>query len=79
MDSVTTFHDIKSIIEVKKEWPWWWWAILAVAVVLLILWIGFLIKFFKKKPPSADFFNSKLTPYEEAMQSLNDLQKQQLP
>ena len=23
-----TFHDIKSIIEVKKEWAWWWWAII---------------------------------------------------
>ena len=28
MDSVQTFHDIKSIIEVKKEWAWWWWAII---------------------------------------------------
>jgi hypothetical protein len=77
MDSVTTFHDIKSIIEVKKEWQWWWWAILAVAVMLLIFWIRFLIKFLKKKKAPPDFFNSKLGPYEEAMQSLNDLQKQQ--
>ena len=78
MDSVKTFHDIKSIIEVKKEWPWWLWAVLAAAILLLIFWIRFLVKFFRKKPVSPDLFNSKLAPYEEAMQSLADLQKQQL-
>ena len=77
MDSVATFHDIKSIIEVKKEWAWWWWAILGVALVLLFFWIRFLIKFFKKKN-TPDLFKSKLTPYDEAMQSLNDLDKEQL-
>ena len=60
MDSVKTFHDIKSIIEVKKEWPWWLWAVLAVAILLLIFWIRFLIKFFKKKQVPPDLFNSKL-------------------
>ena len=78
MDSVKTFHDIKPIIEVKKDWSWWLWAVLAGAVVLLILWIGFLIKFFRKKAVAPDLFKSRLAPYEEAMQSLSDLQKQQL-
>lgn len=77
MDSVITFHDIKSIIEVKKEWAWWWWVILAVALILLFFWIRFLIKFFKKKN-APDLFKSKLSPYDEAMQSLNDLDKEQL-
>ncbi|KAA9041727.1 protein BatD [Ginsengibacter hankyongi] len=77
MDSVQTFHDIKSIIEVKKEWAWWWWAILVVALILLFFWIRFLIKFFKKKN-APDLFKSKLSPYDEAMQSLNDLEKEQL-
>lgn len=77
MDSVRTFHDIKSIIEVKKEWAWWWWAILVVALILLFFWIRFLIKFFKKKN-APDLFKSKLSPYDEAMQSLNDLEKEQL-
>ena len=45
MDSVKTFHDIKSIIEVKKEWPWWLWAILAVALLLLYSGYGFLLNF----------------------------------
>jgi hypothetical protein len=77
MDSVATFHDIKAIIEVKKEWVWWWWAILGAAVILLFFWIRFLIKFFKKKK-EPDIFKSKLSPYDEAMQSLNDLDKEQL-
>jgi hypothetical protein len=77
MDSVKTFHDIKSIIEVKKEWPWWLWALLAVAIIALIFWIRFLIKFLKKKPES-EIFKSKLSPYNEAMKSLNDLQNEKL-
>ncbi|MGH2563960.1 MAG: hypothetical protein ACRDE5_05580 [Ginsengibacter sp.] len=77
MDSVTTFHDIKSIIEVKKEWAWWWWAILCAALVLLFFWIRFLVKFFRKKK-EPDIFKSKLSPYDEAIQSLNDLEKEQL-
>ena len=63
MDSVTTFHDIKTIIEVKKEWPWWWWALLGAALILLIFWIRFLIKFFRKKKTNPEIFNSKLSPY----------------
>ena len=78
MDSVTTFHDIKTIIEVKKEWPWWWWALLGVALLLLIFWSRFLIKFFRKKKTNPDIFNSKLSPYEEAMQLLAELEQQQL-
>ena len=77
MDSVTTFHDIKSIIEVKKEGPWWWWAILAAGILLLIILIRFLIKFFKKKQVPPGLFDSKLGPYEEAIQSLGELKKQQ--
>jgi hypothetical protein len=77
IDSVATFHDIKSIIEVKKEWAWWWWAILGVALILLFFWIRFLIKFLKKKK-EPDIFKSKLSPYDEAMQSLQELDKEQL-
>ncbi len=77
MDSTATFHDIKSIIEVKKDWAWWWWAILAGVLILLFFWVRFLIKFFKKKN-APDIFKSRLSPYDEAMQSLNDLDKEQL-
>ena len=78
MDSVKTFHDIKSIIEVKKQWPWWWWALLGIALILLIFWIRFLIIFLKKKKATPDFFKAKLSPYDEAMKALDDLQAEHL-
>jgi hypothetical protein len=73
-DSIMPFHDIKNIIEVKKSFPWWAWALVALGVILLIIWILFLFKFFKKKK-DVKIFESKLSPYDEAMQSLNELEK----
>ena len=76
-DSIMPFHDIKTIIEVKKPFPWWAWALVALGIILLILWILFLLKFFKKKK---DFtiFESKLSPYDEAMSLLTSLEKEDL-
>jgi hypothetical protein len=76
-DSIMPFHDIKNIIEVKKSFPWWAWALVALGVILLIIWILFLFKFFKKKK-DVKIFESKLSPYDEAMQSLNELEKDNL-
>lgn len=76
-DSIVPFHDIKNIIEVKKDFPWWAWVLVGIAVVLLILWILFLLKFFKKKKDTT-IFESKLSPYDEAMQLLSDLEKENL-
>lgn len=76
-DSIMPFHDIKNIIEVKKSFPWWAWALVALGIILLIIWILFLFKFFKKKK-DVKIFESKLSPYDEAMQLLNDLEKEDL-
>jgi hypothetical protein len=76
LDSIQPFHDIKTIIEVKKVWPWWVWALLATAIILLIGWIIFLIKFFKKKKAVSSLFTSSLSPYDEALQSLSELAKE---
>ncbi|HUZ59569.1 MAG TPA: hypothetical protein VMU83_12380 [Hanamia sp.] len=76
-DSVRPFHDIKTIIEVKRIFPWWAWVLVALGVVLLIIWILFLLKFFKKKKESV-IFESKLSPYDEAMQLLSELEKENL-
>lgn len=78
MDSVQTFHDIKAIIEVKKQWPWWAWTLLALGVAILIFWVRFLIKFLKKKKTTPDFFNAKFSPFDEAMNSLTELESRQL-
>lgn len=76
MDSVTTFHDIKSIIEVKKERQWSWWALLAVVLLAVLMWV--FIKVFKKKKAAPVLCQAKLSPYDEAMQSFTELEKQQL-
>lgn len=76
-DSIMPFHDIKTIIEVKKTFPWWIWLLVGLGVVLLIIWILFLLKFFKKKKDTI-IFESKLSPYDEAMQLLSELEKENL-
>ncbi len=77
MDSTKTFHDIKTIIEVKDEWPFWMWIAAGLSALLLVGLIYYLVKNLIKKKPQA-VFTSKLSPLEEAMQSLNELQMQQL-
>ena len=77
MDSTKTFHDIKTIIEVKDEWPFWMWIAAGLSALLLVGLIYYFIKNLTKKKPQGDFI-SKLSPLEEAMQSLNEMQKQQL-
>ena len=76
-DSIMPFHDIKTIIEVKKTFPWWAWALVILGVVLLLVWILFLVKFFKKKKDTT-IFESKISPYDEAMQLLAELEKENL-
>jgi hypothetical protein len=77
MDTTKTFHDIKTIIEVEDEWPLWLWIAAGLSLLLLIFLIYYLFKNLRKKKPEK-LFTSKLSPLEEAIQSLNDLQKQQL-
>ena len=78
LDSAKTFHDIKNIIEIKKELPWWIWLLLGIGILVIIFLIIFLVKVFKKKEKIPDLFNAKLSPFDEAMQALNDLEKEQL-
>ncbi|MEO9099929.1 MAG: hypothetical protein ABI267_06385 [Ginsengibacter sp.] len=76
-DSTLPFHDIKNIIEVKKVFQWWIWVLIGAGAILLIVLIVYFIKKSKKKK-SAEIFESKVSPYEEAMQSLDELQKENL-
>lgn len=78
LDSTKTFHDIKSIIEVKDEIPLWVWIAAASLLILLILLIVYLIRYLRRKKKAAPIFKSKLSPYDEAMQSLEQLQNEQL-
>ncbi|MEO6220144.1 MAG: hypothetical protein ABIO81_06930, partial [Ginsengibacter sp.] len=76
MDSIKPFHDIKAIIAVKDEWPLWMWIAAALSLLLLIFLIYYLFKNLRKKKPQA-LFTSRLSPLDEAIQLLNELQKQQ--
>lgn len=75
MDSIQPFHDIKTILEVKKEWPWWAWPLVVLGIIILIGAIIFLAKFLKKKKTTESLFTSKISAYDEAMQSLSELEK----
>jgi len=58
--------------------PWWIWAGAAALIILLVVLVVYLVKYFKRRKKPASVFNSKLSPFDEAMQSLDALQKEQL-
>jgi len=76
-DSTLPFHDIKNIIEVKKVFQWWIWALIGAVAILLIVLIIYFIKKSKKKKDTI-IFESKVSPYDEAMELLDELQKENL-
>lgn len=78
LDSIKPFHGIKSIIEVKDEIPLWMWIAGGALIILLIILIIYLIKYFRSRKKPEALFNSKLSPIDEAMLSIDNLQKEQL-
>ena len=76
-DSTLPFHDIKNIIEVKKTFPWWMWLLIGLGAIIIIVLIIYFIRKSKKKKDTA-IFESKLSPFDEAMQLLDELQKENL-
>ncbi|HEY8688386.1 MAG TPA: hypothetical protein VIM07_04065 [Chitinophagaceae bacterium] len=78
LDSTKTFHDIKTIIEVKDEIPLWMWIGGAALLILLIVAIIYLIKYLRSRKKPASIFESKLTPIDEALLEIDQLQKEQL-
>jgi hypothetical protein len=77
LDSTKTFHDIKTILDVSDKWPLWMWIAAGLLGLLLIGLSYYIIKKLIRRKPEAALI-SKLSPLEEAMQSLNELQNQQL-
>ena len=67
----------KPIIGVKDEWPLWMWIAAALSLLLLIFLVYYLFKNSRKKKPQV-LFTSKLSPLEEALRYLEELQKRQL-
>ena len=78
LDSTKTFHDIKSIIDVKEEFDWLFWGLIGFLVLVLIGIAIFVIWYFKKHKKTKQVFYSKVSPVDEAMKSLDDLRKEGL-
>ena len=76
-DSVLPFHDIKNIIEVHKTFQWWIWALVGLGIIILAVLIIYFARKSKKKKHT-EIFESKLSPYDEAMQLLEELQIENL-
>ena len=72
-DPNQAYHDIKDIIEVqpKKKKQWWWYAV--AGALLLLLLVLFLLR--KKKPLSVVIPKTAVNPYEEAMNQLEQLER----
>ena len=72
-DPNQAYHDIKDIIEVqpKKKKQWWWYAV--AGALLLLLLVLFLLR--KKKPLSVVMPKTAVNPYEEAMNQLEQLER----
>ena len=77
LDSVLPFHDIHTIINVKAEWELWQWLALLDGLLLLVVIILWVMKLLKKKT-NTEIFASKLTPFDEAMKGLTELQSKKL-
>lgn len=79
-DPKQDYHDIKDIIVVDNPYlKYINWFIAGIALIALVLTIYFLRKKVKKYKPSPNTFSdSKLSPLQEALEALQQLQKQPL-
>src|SRR5205085_5089223 len=60
-----SFHDIKTIIEVKDEIPLWMIIGGAALLILLIVGIIYLVKYLKRRKKPSSVFKSKLSTLDE--------------
>lgn len=71
-----SYNDIKDIIEVESTpFDWKKWAPIAITVIILIIGIWYFLKNRKKAKPVPAEFDSKLSPLEQALQSLKKLRE----
>jgi len=75
-DTTSQLKDIKPIKTVEIQNLFWYWV--AGAVLLLILVALLTWYFYKRKKKPADIFKAKLSPYDEALQELEELKKMPL-
>jgi hypothetical protein len=75
-DSAQDYHDIKDIIDVKpaeEKKDWWLWYAIGGGTLLVIIVLIYLLR---KKKPAVAAATPIISPYEEAMNQLEKLQKE---
>lgn len=77
LDSTATFHDIKTIIDVKDEIPLWVWLAFADSVLLIIVIILVIIRFVNRRKREK-VFTPMVSAYEEAIRGLKELKDKEL-
>ena len=79
-DSLKDFHDIKDIIEVPNPFERYYaWIVAGFTIVSLVLVVWLVSKRKLLQRWVAERVVVRLSPYEEALQQLDELQRQQLP
>ena len=78
LDSVKTFHDIKTVLDVQEPFDYQKWIMIAAGILFLILLIFLVYKYLKRKKPAKDIFSSKQSPYDEAINALELLPQEKL-
>lgn len=72
-----SYNDIREIIEVDAEpFNWKRWAAIGMTVMIVLLGLWYYLKTRKKTKPVLTEFDSKLSPLEQAMQSLQKLREE---
>ena len=78
LDTTKTFHDIKTIIEVKEPFPILQWIEALIALLLVALVVYLLYRYYQKRKPSHDPFSGPLNPYDEATSAMAALKNEDL-
>jgi hypothetical protein len=76
-DASKDYHDIKDIIDMPNPMAkWFGWIVAAVTIGSLVLVIWLIRKQKSRKQPAAMVVTPRLSPYEEAIRQLEELEKQ---
>ena len=76
-DTTTQLRDIKPLYEVSDKWPLWYWIAGGISMLILIALLVGLFRYWKKNR-SIVGSKSNISPFDEAMQQLDELKKYNL-
>lgn len=77
-DTTNQLRDIKPIRQVEATNNWWYWLGLAIGLIALLVFLLWLYRYWKKRNGAAIQSQSGLSPYDEALKELVNLQQYNL-